>query len=98
MSKWDKLLKKFLDLENDIRFEEIVKIINEFGYEVVQPRKGSSHYSFVKPGFNRIVIPRHKPIKKVYVKMIKKIIEEEMKNNESNTRLLHEPIVPYGNC
>ncbi len=30
--------------------------------------------------------------------MIKKIVEEEMKNNESNTRLLHEPIVPYGNC
>ncbi len=47
MSKWDKLLKKFLNLENDIRFEEIVKIMNEFGYEVVQPRKGSSHYSFV---------------------------------------------------
>lgn len=50
--------------------------MKEYGYEIKQPKGGSSHYSFVKSGCNRIVIPRHKPIKKVYVKMIKKVIEE----------------------
>ena len=98
MSSWDKLLKRFLELDYDIRFEEIVKVMKEYGYEIKQPKGGSSHYSFVKSGCNRIVIPRHKPIKKVYVKMIKKVIEEEMKENESRTQILHESVVSYGNC
>ena len=74
MSSWDKLLKRFLELDHDIRFEEIVKVMKEYGYEIKQP------------------------IKKVYVKMIKKVIEEEMKENESRTQILHESIVSYGNC
>ena len=98
MSSWDKLLKRFLELDHDIRFEEIVKVMKEYGYEIKQPKGGSSHYSFVKSGCNRIVIPRHKPIKKVYVKMIKKVIEEEMKEYESRTQILHESVVSYGNC
>ena len=87
-----------LKLGHDIRFEEIVKVMKEYGYEITQPKGGSSHYSFVKSGCNRIVIPRHKPIKKVYVKMIKKVIEEEMKEYESRTQILHESVVSYGNC
>ena len=94
-----------LKLGHDIRFEEIVKVVKEYGYEIKQPKGGSSHYSFVKSGCNRIVIPRHKPIKKVYVnikkmyvKMIKKVIEEEMKEYESRTQILHESVVSYGNC
>lgn len=51
MSSWDKLLKRFLELDHDIRFEEIVKVI-----------------------------------------------EEEMKEDESRTQILHESIVSYGNC
>ena len=39
----------------------------EYGYEIKQPKGGSSHYSFVKPGCSRIVIPRHKPIKKLTI-------------------------------
>lgn len=95
---YNKLLKRFLELDHDIRFEEIVKVMKEYGYEIKQPKGGSSHYSFVKPGCSRIVIPKHKPIKKVYVKMIKKVIEEEMKEYESRTQILHESIVSYGNC
>lgn len=98
MSSWDKLLKRFLELDHDIRFEEIVKVMKEYGYEIKQPKGGSNHYSFVKSGCSRIVIPRHKPIKKVYVKMIKKVIEEEMKEYESRTQILHESVVSYGNC
>lgn len=39
-----------LKLGHDIRFEEIVKVMKEYGYEIKQPKGGSSHYSFVKPG------------------------------------------------
>ena len=31
MSSWDKLLKRFLELDHDIRFEEIVKVMKELG-------------------------------------------------------------------
>lgn len=41
MSSWDKLLKRFLEWDNDIRFEEIVKVMKEYGYEIKQP-KGES--------------------------------------------------------
>ena len=37
MSSWDKLLKRFLELDHDIRFEEIVKMMKEYGYEIKQP-------------------------------------------------------------
>lgn len=85
-------------MDHDIHFEDIVKVMKEYGYEIKQPKGGSSRCSFVKPGCSRVVIPRHKSIKKVYVKMIKKVIEEEMKENESRTQILHESIVSYGNC
>ena len=97
MSSLDKLLKRFLELDHDIRFEEIVKVMKEYRNEIKQPKGGSSHYSFVKLGCSRIVIPRHKPIKKMYEKMIKKVIEEEMKEYESRTQILHESVVSYGN-
>jgi len=36
MPSWDKLLKRFLELDYDIRFEEIVKVMKEYGYEIKQ--------------------------------------------------------------
>lgn len=51
MSSWDKLLKRFLELDYDIRFEEIVKVIED----------------------------------------------QEMKEYESRTQILHESVVSYGN-
>lgn len=48
------------------------------------PRRGSSHYTFRKPGYRPITIPKHEPIKKVYVEMVKIIVESEMQNNENN--------------
>ena len=34
------------------------------------PRSGSSHYTFRKQGRMPITIPKHEPIKKVYVEML----------------------------
>ena len=45
-------------MDHDIRFEEIVKVMKEYGYGIKQPKGGSSHCSFVKPGCSRIVIKK----------------------------------------
>ena len=45
-------------------------------------KSGSSHYTFRKPGCNPIAIPNHEPIKVVYVRMVKDIVESEEKNKE----------------
>lgn len=46
------------------------------------PNKGSSHYTFRKTGCQPITLPKHEPIKRVYVEMVKKIVESEEKENE----------------
>ena len=48
------------------------------------PRSGSSHYTFRKPGCMPITIPKHEPIKKIYVEMVRDVVESEMKNHEND--------------
>ena len=78
MSKWEKLLRKLLSLSKDMRFNELQKILEYYGYVMNVPRSGSSHYTFRKSGKNPITIPKHEPIKKIYVEMVRDIVEEEM--------------------
>lgn len=78
MSKWDKLLEKICFLSKDMRFDELRKVLESYGYEMNQPRKGSSHCIFRKEGCMPITIPKHEPIKKVYVEMVKTVIESEV--------------------
>ncbi len=85
MSKWDKLLKRIYSLSKDFRFEELRKVLESYGYQMNAPKGGSSHYTFRKAGCQPITIPKHEPIKKVYVEMVKQIVESEEKNHE-NTR------------
>ena len=48
------------------------------------PRGGSSHYTFRKPGCMPITIPKHEPIKKVYVEMVRNVVESEAKYHEND--------------
>jgi len=48
------------------------------------PRSGSSHYTFRKDGCAPITIPKHEPIKKVYVQMVKDVVESEASNHEDS--------------
>lgn len=82
MSKWDKLLTRICRLSKSLRFEELRKVLESYGYEMDAPRSGSSHYTFRKNGCYPITIPKHEPIKKVYVEMVKQIIESEVENDE----------------
>ena len=78
MSKWDKLISRILNLSNDLRFDELRKVLEFYGYTMNSPRSGSSHYTFRKKGYNPITIPKHEPIKKVYVEMVRKVVEETL--------------------
>ncbi len=82
MSKWDKLLDRILSLSKDLRFEELRKVLESYGYEMQAPNSGSSHYTFRKVGCQPITIPKHEPIKKVYVEMVKQVVESEAENEE----------------
>ncbi|MBO4219244.1 MAG: type II toxin-antitoxin system HicA family toxin [Erysipelotrichaceae bacterium] len=95
MSKWDKLLNRMLSLSNDLRFEELRKVLESYGYVMFKPKGGSSHCTFRKQQRNPITIPKHQPIKKAYVEMVKKVIEEAEENENSSA--VHGNAVQNGN-
>ncbi len=83
MSQWDKLLARIKALDRDLRFEELSKILEYFGYEMFSPRSGSSHYTFRKEGKRSVTIPKHRTIKKPYLEIVRRIVEEESANENS---------------
>ena len=84
MSRWDKLLDKVRRLSPDLRFEELKKILESYGYVMSDPKGGSSHYTFRKAGYPPITIPKHKPIKKVYIEMVREVVEREEAANANS--------------
>ncbi|WP_215904681.1 hypothetical protein [Treponema denticola] len=49
---------------------------------MTSPRSGSSHYTFRKKGCNPITIPNRAPIKSIYVRMVKEVVEAEENNQK----------------
>lgn len=84
MSKWEKLLARICTLSKDMRFDELRKVLESYGYTMNAPRGGSSHYTFRKAGCAPITIPMHEPIKRVYVEMVKQVVESEAVNYEDD--------------
>ena len=77
MSQFDKLLQRISALDNNMRFSELRKVLERYGYEMKGPSSGSSNMTFRKAGKNPITIPRHDPIKRLYVEKVKSVIEGE---------------------
>lgn len=77
MAQWDKLLERIRCLDKGLRFAELSKILESYGYRMTQSRSGGSHYTFKKAGCSPITIPKHEPIKIVYVRMVREIVESE---------------------
>ena len=80
MSQFDKLLQQIKNLDRNMRFDELRKVLEHYGYSMSGPASGSSHKTFRKPGKYPITIPQHEPIKRVYVEMVKEIVESEEDN------------------
>jgi len=83
MSKWDKLLSDILTLDKNLRFDELRKVLESCGYRMSAPGSGSSHCTFRKPGKNPITVPKHEPVKTVYVKMVRTVVEEELNHEDT---------------
>ena len=75
MSQFDKLLRQIRNLDKNMRFDELRKVLEHYGYTMSGPSSGSSHKTFRKPGKYPITIPQHEPIKRVYIEMVKEIVE-----------------------
>lgn len=90
VTQWEKLLSKILSLSKDIRFDELRKVLESYGYVMHSPKGGSSHYTFRKCGKPSVTIPKHESIKKVYVEMVRKIIEEEELEKQTEGRNQNE--------
>ena len=84
MSQFEKLLSRLKFLDRDLRFNEIRKILESYGYTMGAPSGGSSHRTFRKPGCRPITIPVHEPIKRIYILMVKEAVESEENNEENN--------------
>ncbi|MEG0722566.1 MAG: type II toxin-antitoxin system HicA family toxin [Lachnospiraceae bacterium] len=87
MSQWDKLLDRICSLSKDMRFDELRRVLEACGYEMKAPKSGSSHVTFRKPGCMPITIPKHEPIKKIYIQMVKEAVESEEYDDENDKRL-----------
>jgi len=76
MSRQEKLLNRLLSVPKDFTWEELIKVLNSFGYEELKGGKtGGSRRRFVDE--NKNIITLHKPhpgnIVKAY--MIREIID-----------------------
>ena len=80
MSAWDKLLARILAEDKNMRFDDLKKVLESYGYTGKRPSGGSSHCTFRKKGRSPITIPVHEPIKVTYVQMVKAVIEMEEQN------------------
>ncbi len=84
MSKWDKLIEKICSLSKEVRFEEVKRVLESYGYKMKRPRSGSSHCTFRKAGCAPITVPTHEPIKAAYLLLVKEVIESEALNDEND--------------
>ena len=84
MSQFAKLLQRIRSLDKNMRFDELKKVLEYYGYSMSGPAGGSSHKTFRKAGCYPITIPQHEPIKKTYIEMVRDVVESEENNEENN--------------
>ena len=77
MSKWDKLIARICALSKDMRFDELRKVLER----CMRPGAGAATAPSARRGASR---SRSRSMsKKVYVEMVRQIVESEAKNDEN---------------
>lgn len=77
MSKWEKLLSRISSLPNGMRFSELNKILESFGYTNALTKKWEQPFYIQKARKKSYYNSKSLAYKKVYVQMDKKVVEEE---------------------
>ncbi len=75
MSKKDKLLQKLRNNPTNVKFETLQTLLLHIGFSERAPRGGSSHYTYTFRN-HIITIPKHKPVKTIYVKKVLAILQD----------------------
>ena len=70
-----KIIEKMQNQPSNISFDEIEKVLMHIGY-VFERQKGS-HCIFRNREGKMLTIPRHIPIKAVYVKLVLRLLKEQ---------------------
>jgi hypothetical protein len=79
LTKYEKLLAKWRNNPRNVRFSEIDAILRRYGYTPKQPRGGSSHFVYRKPGRYPITVVYRKPfVHSRAVKNVLRAIEESI--------------------
>ena len=77
LSQWDKLIADILSKSPNLRFEDLAKALAKIGYQENQPKGGSSHHTFRKPGCVPVTLPKKKPpMDKIYVELVANAVRE----------------------
>ena len=84
MSKWDKLLGKDMLFERKTSGStNCAGCLESYGYEMsCTPEREQPLYVPQSGVLCPLRFPKHEPIKKVYVEMVRQIVESEAKNDE----------------
>ena len=77
MSQFDKLLERIMNLDKNLRFEELAKALKRNGYKQKQPKGGSSHYIFRKDGKMPVSLPKATPMKRAYIELVRDTLFEQ---------------------
>lgn len=65
-----------------MRFEDLAKALIKMGYTQSQPKDGSSHYIFRKQGCMPITIPKHTPLNKAYIEIVKQEVQRYLSKED----------------
>ena len=83
MSKWEKLIAAILRRDKGLRFDQLYQALEKMGYTAEQPRGGSSHYTFRKPGCMPITLPKQSNMNKAYIELVAKEVERYMEEDNN---------------
>jgi len=76
MTKREKRVRKIFRNPKTVPFEELNRVLRDFGFGVRQPKSGSSHFVYTKDEV-QISVPYKRPfVKEVYVKRVLELIGE----------------------
>jgi hypothetical protein len=76
MTKTTKLYERIKNNPHNISFEDIRKLLEFYGFELLRQSSGTSHFVFFKAGCGPITVPFRRPLKSYVVKSIIKILDE----------------------
>ena len=76
LTKFNKLYAKIARNPKDVDFNELDKVLKQYGFKCRQPDKGSSHYVYYHQELpDTLSIPRARPVKAIYVRLALNMIE-----------------------